>query len=201
MLYTLSSHPLQFNLDNFLWNSIKKVPSFAYLSYNERALKINFKVFENKPLTLCNEHMQKVCCDSCVEFFIAFDQKIATQEFSLKTAQNFYFNFEFNSKGCCYAKAGTIREQRVPLTTNDFDMLNINTQQDKQTWSLSFELPFSLVEHYLGFKALAVNQSFAFNLYKICENKDNLHFACFKNMSSPTPDFHKLEDFVFAKLG
>lgn len=201
MLYTLSTkQKIEFNLDNFLWNSVKNTLSKAYLSYNENALEINFEVFEDKPLTNCNAHMQKTCLDSCVEFFIAFDHQATTQEFNLVSSKNFYFNFEFNSQGCCYAKAGTIRAQRAALTADDFSQLNIQTQKQQHSWNLSFQLPFSLVEKYVGFKALAPNLVFAFNLYKICEDKDNLHFACFKPMSSPNPNFHKLEDFVFAKL-
>lgn len=189
-----------FKLDKFFWNSSYKVPSEAYMSPTQEGLYVQFKVYEDHPYCIHDKHMSKTCEDSCVELFLAFNPHAPHEIFVPQTGLHPYFNFELNAKGFCYAKFGALRQERVPLNMDDFASLKIKVQQDPKFYTLSFIVTNELMQKYLGYLPFTPGNVFAFNLYKICETQKYLHFACFKPLSSKTPNFHVLEDFALATI-
>jgi hypothetical protein len=127
--------------------------------------------------------------DSCVECFIAWDDKG-------------YYNFEFNCLGTCLAAFGPSRENRTPLDAsviaNIQRMSAINTlfkgnPDELISWYLTVKIPLGVfVEHNL--QSLSGKEARA-NFYKCGDGLPQPHYLSWQKINTPSPDFHRPEFF------
>lgn len=178
------------------WNSRNVPTTYVSMSCKEDGLHITFNVQEVDPLAKKHEHMSRVCEDSAVELFLAFNDTLTDKEFTPHMDEHIYMNIEINSNAAAYIKYGKHRKDRIALTLDEIELFQIKTKKTPQCWECKFIVPSCLIENIISYNPFVIDSVFAFNLYKICETKGREQFASFKKVESETPNFHVPESFA-----
>ncbi len=178
------------------WHSRNVPTTCVSMSCHEDGLHVTFNVQEVDPLAVNHEHMTRVCEDSAVELFLAFNDTLTNKEFSPHMDEHVYMNIEINSNAAAYIKYGRHRKDRIALTLDEINLFNIKAKKTPQCWECNFIVPSSLIEKIMSYNPFVIDSVFAFNLYKICETKGREQFASFKKVDSETPNFHVPESFA-----
>jgi len=124
--------------------------------------------------------------DSCVEFFIGFNQEAD------------YYNFEFNCAGTCLAGFGKGRErfllpQRDIQRIRHYTRIRNNSAENLVHWELTLVIPVTTFIHH-DFTTLAGLKSRT-NFFKCGDDLPEPHFLSWSNIKSAVPDFHLSEFF------
>ena len=160
------------------------------LWHNGSNLFIHYDVDEKYILASCGCDNDKVSNDSCVEFFISFDN-------------DGYYNLEANCIGrillshrksrkenVVYADSSTLENiSRVATLGNDtFEMRN-----SEGKWGLILKIPVStFFKHsFDSFKGLKGRC----NIYKCGDHLPVPHYLSWAPIDTPSPDFHRPEFF------
>lgn len=125
--------------------------------------------------------LEQVCRDSCLEFFFAPDGGAR------------YFNFELNPLGTLYLGFGEKRPARVRQLPKDLAQFHIEPFTTPRGWGVAFAVPAAFVRLY--FPAFTLSGEAAANLYKCGDDTPVPHYLAWSPLSSPTPDFHRRQDF------
>ena len=145
-----------------------------YIHYFVRGLSI--RALADKDGTFVHE-------DSCVEFFV---RKADTMN---------YINFEFNCIGTCYACRRTGRQDRVPLTADEFRSIRRYTTLQREAfaektgireWELTAAIPFEL----MGVDGQKLPEKMRANFYKCGDKTANPHYVTWNPIDLPAPDYH-----------
>lgn len=133
----------------------------------------------------CNSAVYR---DSCVEFFISFDN-------------THYYNFEFNGAGTILSQYGKNRFNREFLTEADLSQIKTLSSLKKEitpltkdvNWELLIIIPtkvfkFDEIENIKNKKAFC-------NFYKCGDDLPNKHYLTFFPVKTEKPDFHQLPFF------
>ena len=163
------------------------VTHFA-IAHTGSAILLKFFVDEDNPRITCTTPNDPVYKDSCVEFFISFDNGSS------------YYNMEWNAAGVCLMMHGPSREDRTPLApaqirTIGFEAAGTGAEVGAGTgiansgWSLALYIPTSLFIHdkpatLSGMRATA-------NFYKCGDDCPEPHYLTWNDISTPAPDFHQ----------
>jgi hypothetical protein len=176
-------------IDATPWPAFQYKPNVTFsMGYCNHYLLIKYYVTEEHVRAQYIEANDPVYKDSCVEFFIAFNDDEA------------YYNFEFNCTGTCRAGFGSdnisrellpgkvirrIRRHAVLRPSND----EVNGIQ----WELTVLIPFGVFSYH-GLTSLKGTSS-RVNFYKCGDDLPKPHFLAWSNIVSATPDFHRPEYF------
>ena len=165
----------------------KPQASFAILR-SATALYVDFKVTGNYLRAVNFKNLSPVAQDSCVEFFLS------------PTADNHYFNFEFNCIGAVNASHRSRRDCPTRLTDDEIKSIrrypSVGTEPFDErggvhSWRLTVAIPISLLEldnrHFPA--------SMTGNFYKCGGLTSEPHYLSWNPISSPKPDFHITADF------
>lgn len=158
------------------------------ITYDDHGIVIQYEIAEEVIKAQYHLHNDNVWEDSCVEFFISFDNK------------EHYYNFEFNPIGAGLVGYGTsVKTERVRLTNEQVDQVDvfscIERTQMGSKWSLIQYIPFtSFVHNQITSSFLKENQIFA-NFYKCGDHLPRPHFLSWNKIDHPTPNFHLPEFF------
>lgn len=118
--------------------------------------------------------------DSCVEIFVK----------ALDSA-NEYINFEFTSKGFCYAARGLNREHRKEfLQTQYSHILRSKTEPVFENGKVTWELRVSIPGFLLGSRNLSIEEIHG-NIYKCGDKTRRPHYLVYFPVSTEKPDFHQ----------
>ena len=118
--------------------------------------------------------------DSCVEFFIAFDE-------------TGYYNLEFNCLGIALVGYGQDRSHRSLLNKNVIRQIKYeaklsNEKQGLYQWELMLIIPVQLFMHH-SFNSLSGLVCRA-NFYKCGDLTQQPHYLSWRAIEAPEPDFH-----------
>lgn len=123
--------------------------------------------------------------DSCVEVF-------------LKTLDRSgcYANFEFNSKGVCYAARGKDRQNRVELAESEYAQIirkasGVSKDGDFLRWTLAVQVPRELLLTEDDLRTCLLSG----NIYKCADLAAKPHWLSLFPIETPAPDFHRPEFF------
>lgn len=128
--------------------------------------------------------------DSCVEFFIAFNN------------EETYYNLEFNAIGTCKLNFGRNRNDRKLISENLIQTIRYlasiqnnvtNYARPDILWELTLMIPVEVFSEH-SFTSVSGKQCFA-NFYKCGDDLPVPHFVCWNNIQSDEPDFHVRECF------
>jgi hypothetical protein len=179
-------------IDNLPWPEYDYKPEVQFaIAYNDAGIMLKYFVQEKFIRAKYTRDNEPVFEDSCVEFFISFNDEAA------------YYNFEFNCNGACLLGFGKeklnrrllseqcikeIKRQAIIRNSND---LNTNLI----TWDLTLMIPFEVFSFH---QIHSINgQHVRANFYKCGDELPQPHFLTWNNIIAPTPEFH-LPDFFGA---
>lgn len=164
-------------------SSLMPKVSFA-IAYSDNCILLKYFVQENAIRVAHNLDNSPVHLDSCVEFFISFND------------ENSYYNLEFNSVGTCYFGFGESKANRVLMKLQDIGKIKrqatIESCIDNGTsaihWELSVMIPFEVfVFHQI---TSLINVQCKANFYKCGDALPTPHFLSWQKLVSDTPNFH-----------
>ena len=177
-------------MSSLAWHDINSAPwqaEFPYIpciqfqvAYTDQAILVHYSVQEEYVKGQYIRPNENVWEDSCVEFFISFDNRET------------YYNVEFNVLGVGLVGYGTsVKSNRNRLSAEEILQINafssVQTIDGKKSWQQILQIPFSV------FKVNAVDlkgkQAHA-NFYKCGDALPNPHFIAWNDIDNPTPNFH-----------
>lgn len=171
-------------IDNDNWNYPADVDVKFGIAYDDNNLYLKYTVNELHPKAICTTTNGKVWEDSCVEFFIAFDN-------------SGYYNLEFNCIGTRLVGYGTSNKDRGWLDKELVERINTNPSIRRQpidiedtatAWELEVIIPKEVFGNKLSY--FEVGKSFKVNFYKCGDNQKQVHFLSWSPINNETPNFH-----------
>jgi Carbohydrate-binding family 9 len=176
-------------IENNNWNYESDVVSGFYIAHDDNNIYLKFIVNESNTKAVYTKFNQPVWEDSCVEFFISFDNEN-------------YYNLEFNCIGNYLCEYGSGRHNRESLDEkllnqielspslgyNKIEIINSPTE-----WTLEIIIPKTIfcydhIESFNGLKATG-------NFYKCGDKQVFPHFLSWNAIQADSPDFHLPEFF------
>jgi hypothetical protein len=174
------------HIDNAPWPAFvdKSDASFS-IGHITDAILIKFYVNDRQPRITYHAPNDPVYKDSCVEFFISFDEGAS------------YYNMEFNAVGTCLMAHGQSRNDRTPVPASLIQTISHasslqsspNAYDQRVGWSLTLNIPLNVFVHnkissLSGLSAKA-------NFYKCGDDCPKPHYLAWNNILTPGPDFHQ----------
>jgi hypothetical protein len=165
------------------WPSAFDRPEVTFnIGYGDDAIFLAFCVKEKHFKATYQQTNDPVYKDSCVEFFIGFDD------------DGTYYNFEFNAIGTAlvgYGLPGN-RELLPALLISDIKRAASNKTVLGGSlpfeWELRLTIPFSLF--YKHSISTLKGKTCLANFYKCGDELPEPHFLCWNNIIADKPDFH-----------
>jgi hypothetical protein len=151
------------------------------IAYGDDALFLRFLVREKYFKATYKQTNTPVFEDSCVEFFIGFDNEAG------------YYNFEFNPLGTILAGYGTGKEREL-IAAELVNQIKISAGYKKSAtelphqWELTIAIPFKLFckKEVSTLKGLTCKANF----YKCGDGLPEPHYLCWNNIIAAVPEFH-----------
>ena len=170
------------------WQPVGDKPEVSFcISYGDDAIYLKFNVKEKYFKATYQQTNDPVYKDSCVEFFIGFDD------------DHTYYNFEFNALGTTlvgYGIPGNREHLPVTLINNIKTFAGSKTVSDSSLpfeWELSMAIPFNLF--YKHSISTLKGKTCKANFYKCGDDLPEPHFLCWNNIIAGKPNFHLPEFF------
>ena len=166
--------------------SYKPEVRFA-IAHSDDYVFLKYFVEENDIRAVNTQVNSSVCEDSCVEFFIHFNDEKG------------YYNFEFNCIGTQLAGFGKTKLERdllpqvVVATIKTESCISPVKIKEAIYWELSVAIPLNAFIHH-NFSTLAGRQGRA-NFYKCGDKLPEPHFVAWCDIQSAEPNFHLPEFF------
>ncbi len=172
------------------WEKFSYHPKVSFrIAHNQNEICLIYYVNEKYILAKETNTNGEVYKDSCVEFFISFDNKN-------------YYNFEFNCIGTIHLAYGSGRGNRKFVSTKIINKIEIESSLGNQPfnekkgnfeWKIMIRIPvecfeFSNLKSLNGLKATA-------NFYKCGDYTTQPHFLTWQPIASENPDYHRPEYF------
>lgn len=180
VLAKLPQHELPF----LLWSEESDKPSVRFsIAHNSRNIFLSFVVAEKFFRVQELVDNGPVWQDTCVEFFISFDQKN-------------YYNIETNAIGTKLAGFGPDGSKRTLLPKAIVEKIATHVSLTRSTefkWNLVLIIPVE-VFCYHPISTLATLTCNA-NFYKCGDKLPKAHFLAWNKIQSPHPNFHLPEFF------
>jgi hypothetical protein len=159
------------------------------IAHSRDHIFIKYDVTENEVLARYKHINDPVYQDSCVEFFIAFDDDKA------------YYNIEFNRLGTCLGRFGSQRENRTELPVEILKTIKYertlvpNKDGDAHAinWTLTVAVPVQ-VFCFHNFNSIQGKKS-KMNFFKCGDDLSQPHYLVWNNIISDIPNFHLPEFF------
>ena len=163
------------------WLEANSVSATAQLCHSADTLFLRMEAREAPVVATLTGLLDPVCCDSCLEFFLAplpGDQR--------------YLNFEVNPLGTLCLGFGAQRPTRVRQVVKNPGMFRIEPFFTPDGWGFTMEIPLHFLRLY--FPEATLSGSAACNFYKCGDKTPSPHFLAWSPLSSDTPDFHRRQD-------
>lgn len=186
-------------LDTFSRQKLEYVPwpEFPYkpkvdftIAHDQSTIFLKYYVEEKHVRAENNIINSPVHEDSCVEFFLSFDE-----------GSN-YYNIEFNSIGTGFIAYGSSKDNRQLLDTalvKNLKTKSLKTQENENgaKWQLTLAIPMSTFI-YTPVQKLKDIKNCKANFYKCGDLLPEPHFISWSDIIADTPNFHLPE--YFGKL-
>jgi hypothetical protein len=191
---SINLESLRFALSDLAWHKIGNAPwtdEFPYkpevqfqIAYDSDHIFLHYKVQEEFVKATYIRANENVWEDSCVEFFISFDN------------QQTYYNFEFNVLGTGLIGYGpAVKSERQRLSAAQIDAIDAYVQlkkiNGKKVWEIALVIPKSTFGDAIEFEG----KTFHANFYKCGDGLPQPHFMAWNNIDLPNPNFHRPDFF------
>jgi len=178
-------------IDKAPWPAFEYKPSVTFsVAHSQDCLFIKYYVLEDNIRAVFRRTNDPVYRDSCVEFFIAFND------------DKEYYNLEFNSLGTCRFGFGKNKNDRQLLPeavirkikrSAVLTIVPIPDDQPVVKWELTLKIPAEAFCHH-AFANLN-RQNCKVNFYKCGDDLPTPHYLSWNNIKAEEPDFHLPEYF------
>lgn len=169
-------------IDCFPWPDYKSKTAVNFsIAASESYVLLKFRVKEKNIRAVHTTTNSPVYEDSCVEFFIAFDD-------------NGYYNFEFNCIGTTLVEFGENRKNRKFLPLSAIEKIVTETgikyiKDDFYLWELTVLIP---IETFIHQQIADIrSQAYRVNFYKCGDKLPQPHYMVWSPIISAEPDFHQ----------
>jgi hypothetical protein len=176
------------SLDHLLWSNDGYYPKVQFkIGHHSDCIFLKFTVSEDDVQMVYNQLNDPVYKDTCVEFFISFDN------------DTHYYNLEFNGAGNFSVGYGSNKFDRADLPV---DVISAIKTQAKlwcvnedfvYRWELVLVIPASIFVYNpnIRLKGLPCR----LNFYKCGDDLPKPHFVAWNNIETEQPNFHLPEFF------
>jgi hypothetical protein len=164
------------------------------LAWDDDAVYVIFRVDDRYIRAAATRHLEKVCRDSCVEFFFTPGTDVAKG----------YFNLEVNCIGTILMAHQQARGQdRRYLDRNDLNAIRLATSLQKgrpvnpeitasTVWTLEYAVPIRILKKYDALAAApAPGVVWRANFYKCGDETSHPHWLTWSKTPLASPDFHQ----------
>jgi hypothetical protein len=167
------------------WREFTDKPKVSFsISHNGSHIFIKYDVTEKEVLARYRDINDPVYKDSCVEFFIGFNDEPS------------YYNIEFNRLGVCLGRFGPERENRKELPVEilkkikyDRTLRQVEVNNEPEiNWTLTVSVPIS-VFCFHNFNSIQ-RQNCRVNFYKCGDDLTRPHYLAWNKIDWPEPNFH-----------
>lgn len=179
----------KYSIANNNWGYESDVKADFDIAYDESMIYLKFFVQESNTKAVNKNFNEPVYEDSCVEFFISFDEQ-------------HYYNLEFNCIGNILGGYGVGRNNREVLESELLKQINtrpslgankIEIIDRKTEWTLDVAIPkavfkYEKIDVFKGLKAKC-------NFYKCGDKQAFPHYLSWNPINVDSPDFHLPEFF------
>ena len=160
-----------FEIRHLLWGTERIPKTYGYIGFVKgEGFYLKLVCLEKNPLRIYKEDQDPVYKDSAVEAFFRFNSGDGAR-------QDIYLNFEMNANGAILAGYGKNKTERTPFEADMLQKLNCKAEVEEEQWNVSLMVPIEILECIYGELYLKEGTKFNCNFYKICETKENEHYA------------------------
>lgn len=169
-------------IDNYLWVTGYSPEAGAQIVMIEGSGFVA-RLFcrEDHPMAKRTKFFDDVWCDSCLEFFAAFDP-----------SRDEYLNIEMNSISTSHIAFGGGRDGRIKLTDIVDKPFDVRSVVRDGMWSVTAFVPFSDIEKIfaLGRDVFVPGYSFRGNFYKCGDETKIEHYGAWSKVDQEIADYH-----------
>ncbi|WP_201007796.1 carbohydrate-binding family 9-like protein [Paenibacillus glycanilyticus] len=176
------------------WLHIEQPPETEVRGvYDEEALHLQFRVYEESPVMRHRQHGDPVYQDSCVEFFVQ----------PLPARDSRYLNFELNAAGVLLLEigenGGSKRKRILPEAASQFGIRTVlglwNPECRRMYWELNLRIPFAFLKYWFPDFRAEPGAVMKGNFYKCGDLTPAPHYLSWSPVQSDTPNFHRSDSF------
>ncbi len=172
------------------WQEYSYKPQVNFvIAHSENNIFLKFYVTEKYLRAVNTDINSPVYEDSCVEFFINFDDKG-------------YYNFECNSLGTFLLYFGKDRNVRQPLpeeairAIKTVSTIEKNIEDNTVSWTITWKIPMTTFVYHPDLQLSG--HTYSANFYKCGDKTPEPHYVAWSNIGTEKPDFHTPQ--YFGKL-
>ncbi len=173
-------------INNYKWTEGYAPEAFAQLIYvngnGECGFALHIEAKESNPTALYSNYNDPVYKDSCLEFFVNFNNG------------DKYMNFEMNSNGAFLAAIRTDRKNKTPIHEL-VELPKVKATKNAESWGLDVFFSNEFIGMLFGKDDFKSGDSFKGNFYKCGDETPIPHFGMWSPVDNETPDFHRPEFF------
>lgn len=163
------------------WPAYSYKPDVRFsIAHTGEHIVLTFNVEEEEVRYVNTAINSSVWEDSCVEFFISFDDRG-------------YYNFEFNCIGTALVGFGKDRTNRKLLPVTLVKRIRCFTTMEKKAagfvWQMQAIIPLSVFMYHAVFNL--EGKKCKANFYKCGDKLAQPHFLAWNNIETAEPDFHQ----------
>lgn len=186
----------KFFITHYMWNSTQEPKAYGWMGYlEEEGLFVKMVCEEKNPKRVYHNPQDPVYTDSAMEIFLAFPE-----EGEKLSNDCMYTNFEINSNGAMLANFGKGRQNRQPVTEEQYALTGVKAGIEENLWYLEVLFPESYLKEICDFEKVKKGNPFYCNFYKIAEDKEIEHYGSYSPIESETPNFHLPVCFAEAQI-
>ncbi len=169
------------------WSDFGYKPEVTFaIGYTQNEILLKYHVTEQYFKAEKTESNQRVCEDSCVEFFVS------------PADDGWYYNLEFNGIGTCYMGTGTARENSRKADPQVISRIRRKTsvgmdpkgeREGEFSWTITMAIPLDVffrhkIEDLKG-------RTFRANFYKCGDMLSVPHYVTWNPVRTRRPDYHQ----------
>jgi hypothetical protein len=177
----------RYQIDTINWKEYAYKPAVAFaLGYTDNEILLKYYITEEYFKAEKTETNQRVCEDSCVEFFVSPED------------DGIYYNLEFNGITTCLLGTGTCRENSKKADADIISKIRrlssagetpVTERKGTFSWTITIAIPFEVFFHH---KITSVKgKSFKANFYKCGDTLSVPHYVTWNPVGTQNPDYHQ----------
>ena len=176
-------------ISTYKWTEGYAPEAYGQLIYVEgKGFALRMTAVESNPKAeYTARYNDPVYKDSCLEFFVNFDNG------------DKYMNFEMNSNGSFLAAVRADRANKTPINMLA-PLPRVKATKEEDKWSVEVFFSNDLIGKLFGKFSFGRGESFKGNFYKCGDETEIPHFGMWAPIDNPTPDFHRPEFFGTFKI-